>query len=430
MLSVLLTCAVLAAAPSGESNAESSGESMSAVESVDSVDSVNSVHSVDSVDPRVLARYERKAERCEGKLVEAEGRWVEVCEAPPQGEPLTRKQKRRRRRAVERLVGRRARYTRAVARLEALGNPEEQVDVWFATNRAPDDDLWFGTSDVGQMAYGVATVRIPADHPKGALERDLEIVSVQPLSAEAFYESLDEQTGRDRGSLVYVHGYNNSFSYAVRRSAQVGHDLELPVVPVLFSWPSHGDTWMSMAKYTYDENAAARSSAPFADVLEQVLSIEAPTVLMAHSMGSRVVSEALVDLDRREVPHRLDELVFAAPDIDATVFAQRFVSTAIERADRVTLYCAADDRALKLSRQVHGGYDRLGSCRRESLAAIAHPRLEVVDASQLYVDLIDHDKVASSPRLLRDLAHVLVGAPAHADERALIEEGPRYQLPP
>ena len=122
--------------------------------------------------------------------------------------------------------------------------------------------------------------------------------------------------------------------------------------------------------------------------------------------------------------------LIAAPDIDATVYAQRFAPVALGIADRVTLYCAADDRALKLSRQVHGGYDRLGSCREDSLDSLQHPRLEVVDASQLYVDLIDHDKVAGSPRLLSDLRQVLVGAPIHADERGLVPQGPRYELPP
>jgi len=380
---------------------------------------------------KLRLRYTKKAERCEGKLVVAEGRWVQVCEAPAEDAPeLSKRERRRRDRAVDRLVGRRARHTSVVARLEALGAPETQVDVWFATNRAPHDKLWFGPDDVGSVDYGIATVRIPADHPKGALENDLDIVAIEPLDEQVFFERLAEATGRDHGMLVYVHGYNNSFPYAVRRSAQVGHDLDLPVVPVLFSWPSAGDTWFSMAKYTYDENAAARSSSAFSRVLEQVLGIQAPTVLMAHSMGSRVVSEALVDLALRDVPHPIDEIVLAAPDVDATVFAQRYAATALARADRVTLYCADDDRALKLSRQLHGGYDRLGSCREESLASMAHPRLEVVDASQLYVDLIDHDKVASSPRLLRDLRHVLVGAPIHADERALIEAGPRYQLPP
>lgn len=377
----------------------------------------------DDADPR-RARYTRQVARCEAKLVEAEGRWVEVCQLPDAADREVE-------RATDRLVGRRARHEHARARLDGLGRPEGTVRVLFATNRVPDDRTLYGVHDQGRVAYGFAEVRIPADHPVGALDRDLEVLAVQPLGEAAFHAELAAATGVDRGALVFVHGYNNSFDYAVRRLAQVSHDLEVPVVPVLFSWPSQGGTWLSMAKYTYDENAAARSAAPFAEVLGDVLERQrAPVVLMAHSMGSRVVSEALVDLARRDGLRSVDELVFAAPDIDATVFAQRYADVALERADRVTLYCADDDRALKLSRRVHGGYDRLGSCRESSLEAIAHPRVEVVDASQLYVDLIDHDKVASSPRLLADLQQVLVGAPIHADARGLVEAGARYELPP
>lgn len=378
---------------------------------------------------RLRDRYERQTQRCEERLIEAEGRWVRVCADAESNE--ARHTERKRRRAVERLIGRRARHSHAQARLAGLGRPETTVEVVFATNRVPDDKQLFGVRDQGRLSWGVATVRIPADHPAGALERDLDIVSVQPLNEAAFQAHLTAASGVDQGLLVYVHGYNNSFPYAVRRLAQVSHDLQLPVVPVLFSWPSHGGTWMSMAKYTYDENAAARSSAPFAEVLGSLLEEQtAPVVLMAHSLGSRVVSEAMSDLAQRDGLRPLDELVLAAPDIDATVYAQRFAPVALGSADRVTLYCAADDRALKLSRQVHGGYDRLGSCREDSLDSLQHPRLEVVDASQLYVDLIDHDKVAGSPRLLSDLRQVLVGAPIHADERGLVPQGPRYELPP
>lgn len=373
---------------------------------------------------RLRTRYEREVTRCEAKLVEAEGRWVKVCEAPDASDKAVD-------RATERLVGRRARHERARARLEALGAPEATVRVLFATNRVPDDKTLFGVRDQGRTTYGFAEVRIPADHPVGALERDLEVLAVQPLSEAAFHAELAASTGVDRGALLFVHGYNNSFDYAVRRLAQVSHDLELPVVPVLYSWPSHGGTWFSMAKYTYDENAAARSAAPFADLLGDVLAQQrAPLVVMAHSMGSRVVAEGLADLARRDDLRAIDELVFAAPDIDATVFAQRYADVALDRADRLTLYCADDDRALKLSRQVHGGYDRLGSCRESSLEAVAHPRIEVVDASQLYVDLIDHDKVASSPRLLADLQQVLAGAPIHADTRGLLDAGAWWELPP
>jgi esterase/lipase superfamily enzyme len=212
--------------------------------------------------------------------------------------------------------------------------------------------------------------------------------------------------------------------------AQVATDVGTDPMPVLFSWPSQGDTWFSTAKYTFDENAAARSAMPFAWFLGSLLAEhEQPIDLVAHSMGSRVVADGLVDLHRNGgLARPLDQLVFAAPDVDATVFAQRYHQTVLAAAERVTVYCADDDRALKLSRKVHGGYDRLGSCRTESLLALTHDRFDVVDASRLYVDLMDHDKVTSSPRLLEDLALVLHATPI--EERPLEPDGPRHRLPP
>jgi esterase/lipase superfamily enzyme len=40
--------------------------------------------------------------------------------------------------------------------------------------------------------------------------------------------------------LVFIHGFNNRFDDAVFRFAQIVHDADARVVPVLFTWPSRG----------------------------------------------------------------------------------------------------------------------------------------------------------------------------------------------
>ena len=38
-------------------------------------------------------------------------------------------------------------------------------------------------------------------------------------------------------AVVFVHGYNTAFDYAVYRTAQIAYDLKFDGVPFLFSWP-------------------------------------------------------------------------------------------------------------------------------------------------------------------------------------------------
>ncbi|MCB9690907.1 MAG: alpha/beta hydrolase [Alphaproteobacteria bacterium] len=376
---------------------------------------------------RVRDKLTRKTERCQEALLRAEGRWSKACVAL--GSEASRRSQRHADRTTNRLVGKRARHVRAAERLVALDDPEAYVDVFFATNRVPDEKDFFGPVDQDGLTFGVATVYVPPGHPDGSLDNALQIAALEVLAEDDFHARLEEALGPDGTVFSYVHGYNNSFEYATRRAAQVTHDLSQPLVPVLFSWPTRGGTWFSTVKYTYDENAAARSSAPFAYVLDGLLTRhDAPIVLFAHSMGNRIASEALVDLDRGyALPRRLERAVLAAPDVDARVFERRYLDVVTSASRGVTLYCADDDRALKLSRGVHGGYDRLGSCRKGAVAGIVGA-LEVVDASMLYVDLVDHDKVASSPRLLRDLEKALDGVPAQA--RGLRSKDGRWELPP
>lgn len=384
-------------------------------------------------------RLARVSERRAARTLAAEERWAEACQVAER-DPLDPRAERSAARCENKLVYTRARHIGVQRQLDALGMPSREVRVLFATNREPHrkpkPGRWYAPRDADRLEYGVATVHIPEDHPVGALERKLEVIRVEVLPPEGFADELSRAlaaAGPDAGVLTYVHGYNNSFTYAARRTAQVVHDLDVALVPVLFSWPAHGGTWFAGAKYTFDENEAARSAAPFADLLGPMLEQAgtAPVTVFAHSMGSRVLSDALLDLDRQgRMARPLHHLVLAAPDLDASVFARRYLDLAVAASGGVTLYCASDDRALKLSRGVHGGYDRLGSCRAQSAERLQGAGVEVVDASRLYVDMLDHDKVADSPRLLADLRLLLQGVPASAPERGLVSRDSLFELPP
>ena len=385
---------------------------------------------------KARARLERQSGRHEDRRSETEEKFQAVCQLRSV-DPEDPKTARRIERAESALITARAREIGCTSRLDAWEAPERTVDVLYATNRisteTEEGDWIYANRDGDGLSYGIATVTIPARHPAGALDKELQITALRPLDEDAFRAAVQSaliDAGDGAELLAYVHGYNNSFPYSARRLAQIAADLDRPVVPILFSWPSSGGTWFAGVKYTFDENSAARSSAPFSLVLGDLLATtDAPITLMAHSMGSRVVADALIDLERRrELVRPMADLVLAAPDIDVSVFAHRYLETTLAAAHRLTVYCAADDRALFLSRSVHGGYDRLGSCSDAATELLDRPEVEVVDASKLWVNLVDHDKVASSPRLLADLRQLVDGVPAGS--RGLMAEKDRYVLPP
>lgn len=384
-------------------------------------------------------RLERRAERRVDRTEVAEIRWKEAVDAVTPADPRSLKEADR---AEQGLISTRARASEVARRLDAWDAPPAEVHLLYATNRRRgtgghrDEQVAYRARDADRVEYGVVTIEIPARHPVGELDRGLRIVHIEPLTTEQFSIALFQQL-QDAGPraevLTWIHGYNNSFDYAARRLGQVSHDLDRPVVPVLFAWPSHGDTWLALFKYTYDENAAARSSSALADTLDELLASTqgAPVHLVAHSMGSRVLSDAVLDLQyQHRQERRFDEIVLAAPDVDAAVFERRYLHPLSEASHRISVYCAADDRALQLSRSVHGGYDRLGSCRDQAIGWLDDAGVEVIDASRLYVDVLEHDKLADSPRLLGDLGLLLDGVPAAAPARGLEQREHLYVLPP
>jgi len=382
-------------------------------------------------------RLERRAERRLDRTQLAELKWRAAVEAITPAEPRTLKQADR---AEQGLITDRARASELSRRLDAWDAPAAEVRLLYATNRKrgnkAGERVGYRARDADRVEYGVVTIEIPERHPVGNLDRGLRIVEVEPLTTEQFSIALYQQL-QDAGPraevLTWVHGYNNSFDYAARRLGQVSHDLDRPVVPVLFAWPSHGETWFALFKYTYDENAAARSSSALADTLDELLASTqgAPVHVVAHSMGSRVLSDAILDLQyQQRQERRFDEIVLAAPDVDAAVFERRYLRPLSEASHRISVYCAADDRALQLSRSVHGGYDRLGSCRDQAIGWLDDAGVEVIDASRLYVDVLEHDKLADSPRLLNDLGLLLDGESAGASSRGLEQREHLYVLPP
>lgn len=147
--------------------------------------------------------------------------------------------------------------------------------------------------------------------------------------------------------------------------------------------------------------------------------------IVAHSLGSRGVLQALVRMAYRErVAPVLTELVFIAPDIDADIFRQE-LPLVQQMASRITVYASENDKPLKLSHEVHG-YPRLDE---------AGDYLTVLEG----VDTIDISNISNrrysghlyhlfDPEVIGDLTQLLhTGEPAH--RRPALQSDNRNGLP-
>jgi esterase/lipase superfamily enzyme len=166
--------------------------------------------------------------------------------------------------------------------------------------------------------------------------------------------------------LVFVHGFNNRFDDAVYRFAQIVQDSKVPVIPVLFTWPSRGE--VRLRAYAYDRESANYSRDALESLLNMLTSYPAITEvnMLAHSMGNWIALEALRGRSMRGSQtanslkaDKLKNVMLVAPDVDVDVFRMQIQRMGAARP-RIALFVSQDDQALSLSKNIWGGVARLG----------------------------------------------------------------------
>lgn len=247
--------------------------------------------------------------------------------------------------------------------------------------------------------------RLPGDPTKDFVTLKAQDMDLQ--QARAWFNKRIKASPK-RQALVFIHGFNNRFEDAVYRFAQIVHDSDSDVVPILFTWPSRG----SVFAYGYDRESNNYSR----DALELLLKALAddPNVdevsILAHSMGNWVTLEALRQMairDKRVAP-KIKNVMLAAPDVDVDVFRRQMADIGTN-GPSVTLFVSQDDRALQVSRRVWGNVERLGQVNvaQEPYATeLSDDRITVIDLTKLRTDdRLNHAKFAASPEVVR-----LIGA--------------------
>jgi esterase/lipase superfamily enzyme len=286
--------------------------------------------------------------------------------------------------------------------------------------------ILYGTQR-GPMAYGRCTVSFPPGHVQGQLERPsifrleftedenkhVMVKSIEPMES-GFFDAVEARARDGDGeALVFVHGFNVSFEEGALRCAQIAHDLGFPGAPILFSWPSQG----AYSKYRKDEGEAAWAHTDLYAFLKELRTRTGlrRVHLIAHSMGNRVLSAALIGL-KGEVK-KFDEVVMAAPDVDAHTFG-REVENHLQHTGNVTLYASSNDPALLASHKYYHGKPRAGEAG-EALIVLPPDVMETVDVSAVSTG---HSYIGDNGGVLDDLRRTLRGERAQVGRLGLAPE--------
>jgi len=295
--------------------------------------------------------------------------------------------------------------------------PSTLVRVYYGTNRPLRNE------PVGNR-YGTCDVSIPARHQFGELERPslwrLEfresearhvlLKSVTPLEGDACLVQMRTDLARTRSPdiFVFIHGYNVSFQEAAMRTAQMAFDLKFGGVPLFYSWPSRGD----ITGYGSDLRQADGSASHLAEFLTRVAQESGARQihLVAHSMGNRALVGALTQISGAPRPSQFQEVIFAAPDLDAGQFATEIAPRIRPVVQRATIYSSGSDLALWASR-LWNRTVRLGQPGRYLNQISEYDWIDVIDATSIGFDWFELGHSAYGGELLVDLHRVLAGRP-------------------
>lgn len=328
----------------------------------------------------------------------------------------------------------------AMLRSQPIGSAKfRNVTIFYGTDRqrtGSTQPVEFYLGDRGPLEVGTCEVTIPASHQVGELEsagtfekpdpeKHIILLTVTPMSEAGFASGLAARVESDnaREALVFIHGYNVSFEDAARRTAQMAADLQFDGAPVMYSWPSQA----SIGGYPVDE-ANIRWTVPH---LQQFLDLivehsgASKVHLIAHSMGNRAVTEVLLRYAtaaalKPGTSPQLNQVILVAPDVDADVFRDEIAPRIRSISERISLYASANDKALKVSKGVHG-HPRAGDL---SSGILITGGVETIDASNVDTSLLNaialgHSYFAEQPTVIDDLRLLLKGrSPA---KRGLIE---------
>lgn len=221
--------------------------------------------------------------------------------------------------------------------------------------RSSDIALLNHRSDQPELRFGYFAA--PVEH--GKLTKEAVAFSYK----DDWWNALRASGKRSGKVLLYVHGYNEPFASVATDVAQIRRMTRFIGPVIAYTWPSQHST----PRYGADETNLNWDLQRFREFLLKLAESEEiqEVIVVTHSLGVRLAAPGIEYVDERGQGGKFRKIIFASPDIDREDFEQTFGKTLvpaarIEEGRRITVYASLNDKALALSRRVHG-YPRLGS---------------------------------------------------------------------
>lgn len=227
---------------------------------------------------------------------------------------------------------------------------------------------------------------------------EIRLDDVRTIERNEFVSQLRPlvENSPHRGLLVIVHGFREAFPSALRKTAFLGHILDIDTPVLVFDWP--GNQGSSLRGYRRARSVAEESGAELAETLKLIINEVEPDRLwlIANSMGGQVVVDAFslmhADATFADAQTEFEDVVLTAPDVDHEQFNQQFKKEIAALTQDLTVYVSANDRALLMSRIINRGrrigestLDTMNPDQFEEAASIA----DLIEADNDLVALVD-----------------------------------------
>ena len=279
---------------------------------------------------------------------------------------------------------------------------------FFITNRRESVDegsleARFGTEREARLKFGYFDTRIQPSLGLGMLidptewfqNEEIQLQTVAPLERDQFIEDVRQVVDDSpyRSLLVVVHGFRERFPSALRKTAFLGHVLDINTPVMVFDWP--GNQGSSLGGYRRARQVAEASGEDLARTLELIIADIRPERLwlLANSMGGQVVVDAFGLLyrnqDLADAETEIEDVVLTAPDVDHTKFNAQFKQEIKSLTRDLTVYVSSNDRALLVSRLINRGKRGGESTLSPDMLAEAERMADLIEPDSDQLALVD-----------------------------------------